>query len=206
MDAKEILKKIKAVFDGAPLPPAPAPIAQAATSANFPVDGGDPVYVDISDDGLSDIDTGDLVYADDALTMPYPDGTYTVTGTTFSFTVAAGLVTTVSGELIPAAPAAAAMPAPAPPVLPMGPTLPQFEAMQTEVTALKAALLKANLLAEKHEKILPDLFELTEKLIELPISAPKALNGAQKDKFDYAAERDQRIELVAQKLKTLKSK
>jgi len=199
MDAKDILKKIKAVFDGTVIvPSAPAPIPQPAPApqklaANYPVDGGQPVYVD------STIEVGSPVFSDDAMTLPYPDGTYTVTGTDFSFTVAAGVVTVVSGTLVAGAPA----PAPAP--LPAGPTIPKFEAMQREVNDLKAALIKANLLAEKHEKILPDLFDLAEKLTEIPVTTPKALNEKQKEKFDYAAKRDERIEQLAEARKKIKT-
>ncbi len=209
MDAKEILKKIKAVFDtslAAPPAPAPAPAAPPAkASANFPVDGGQPVYVDTSDDGLADIDVGDPVYSDEALTTPYPDGTYTVTGYTFSFTVAGGMVTACDGALAgPAAPAPP-MAATPPPVMPAGPTIPQFEAMQAEVTALKAALLNARLLAEKHEKILPDIFALAEELIKMPTAEPKALNDRQKEKFEKIKERDDRIAQMAANLKKIQN-
>lgn len=198
MDAKEILKKIKAVFDGtqvlppvAPIVPAPQPVKLAT---NYPVDGGQPVYVD------STIDVGVPAFSDEALTTPYPDGTFTVTGTQFSFTVAAGAVTAVNGTLDAAAPVAPA------PVVPAGPTIPQFEAMEKEVNELKEALKKANLLAEKHEKILPDLFELTEKLIGEPVSDPATLTGAQKDKFDYAKQKEDRIAEYAKTLKKIKTK
>jgi hypothetical protein len=122
MDAKEILKKIKAVFHEtqvlapAPVVPAPQPVKLAT---NYPVDGGQPVYVDTSDDGLNDIDTGDAVYSDEAMTQPYADGTFTVTGTSFSFTVAGGIVTATTGTLdTTAAPAAAPAAAAAPLFLP----------------------------------------------------------------------------------------
>ncbi len=202
MDAKDILKKIKAVFNETQvIPPViPAPVAPAKLATNFPVDGGAAVYVD-----SDTIATGASVWADEAMTMPYPDGSYTVTGTTFTFTVAAGVVTAADGSLTDTAAAVVPPAAPAP-VLPMAPTIPQFEAMQKEVNDLKAALSKANLLAEKHEKILPDLFELAEKLTEIPVGDPKALNDRQKEKFDYAKKRDERIDTIAQSLKTLKSK
>jgi hypothetical protein len=200
MDAKDILKKIRAVFDStssstaapAPIVP-PAPIPQKL-AANFPVDGGAPVYVDTT------IDVGLPVFSDEAMTAPYPDGDYTVTGTDFMFSVAGGVVTVVSGTLVAAAP-----PVLPPPPMPAGPTIPQFEAMQLELANLKAALLKANLLAEKHEQILPDLFELAEKLTEIPVSAPKALNETQQEKYDYATKRDDRINQIAKTLKKIKN-
>jgi hypothetical protein len=197
MDAKEILKKIKAVFDGTV--PAPAPVVTKLTT-NFPVDNGDPVYVDTSDDGINDIDAGDPVYSDDAMTTPYPDGTYKVTGTDVSFTVAGGIVTTISGSLI------TPIGASAPPTLPL---TPQFDSavqsLQNEINELKEQLRRSKLLLEKHEKILPGLFELAEKLIELPVSEPKTLNGLQKEKFEKAKQRDDRITEMAENLKKIKT-
>lgn len=100
MTAKELLAKVKALFD-IPAYTAPAvPAAPADTSTavvfSYPVDGGSTVYVDCSDDGIPDIDAADKVYTDPALTQPYPDGTYKVTGTDFGFSVAGGIVSTVT--------------------------------------------------------------------------------------------------------------
>jgi len=77
--------------------------------------------------------------------------------------------------------------------------------MQKDINELKTALHKANLLAEKHEKILPDIFSLAEKLIELPVSEPKALGERQKEKFDKAKQRDERISEMAANLKKLQT-
>jgi hypothetical protein len=140
------------------------------------------------------------------MSMPYPDGSYTVTGTTFTFTVAAGIVTAADGSLTDTA--AAGQPAAPPPVIP-GPTLPMFEAMQADIKALQEENVKlktALALAEKHEKILPDLFELAEKLTEVPASDPKTLNDKNKEKFNYAASRDERISTIAKTFKTSKNK
>lgn len=203
MNAKEILAKVKAVFDGTTVIPAPAPVPEpqpAKLATNFPVDGSSPVYVD----GTT-IEAGTAVWSDEGMTMPYPDGTFKITGKEFAFTVGGGVVTAVEGTLDAAAPA--------PPVAPMLPTLPQFEAMEKEVAELKKQnaqlqelLNKVNLLAEKHEKTIPGLFELADKLVELPVSNPKTLNEKQQQKFDYAAERDDRINQIAKTLKTIKTK
>lgn len=125
MTLKERWLKVKAAFDGTPPPapapnPAPAPAAPSGmTSCSYNIDGGVPVYVNIADDGIPDIDMGDAVYSDTAMTVPYPDGIYKVTGTDFSFTVAGGLVTVVTDadNKGPGAPIESAMakpPAPAP--------------------------------------------------------------------------------------------
>lgn len=128
---EETLSRIKALFADAPAPaapaapaPAPAPPAPPAGNSNakaqYAVDGGVPVFVNISDDNIADIDQGDSVFTDAALTAPYPDGSYKVSGTDFGFTVAGGIVTAVDdkdgkgpGTPVQDAPAPAA-PAPAP--------------------------------------------------------------------------------------------
>lgn len=124
MTLKERFLKIKAAFDGTPpTVPAPSPAPPAAmTSCSYNVDGGLPVYVNIADDGIPDIDVNDKVYSDAAMTIPYPDGTYKVTGTDFGFTVAGGIVTVVNDadNKGPGAPIESAMakppaPVPAPP-------------------------------------------------------------------------------------------
>lgn len=74
----------------------PASDGMASQMVSYNVDGGQPVFTDISDDGIADIDPGDMVYSDAAMTTPYPDGTYKITGTDFGFTVAGGIVTAVT--------------------------------------------------------------------------------------------------------------
>jgi hypothetical protein len=131
--AFSILKKLKAVFDGmdpnlgapsggvpsnAPATSPASPNGNAAKTAQYNVDGGQPVFVNISDDGVSDIDQNDAVFTDAAMTTPYPDGTYKVTGTDFSFTVAGGVVTAIDdkdgkGAGTPVQSAPASNPAPA---------------------------------------------------------------------------------------------
>lgn len=151
MTAKEkvqaALAAVKAYFDVNPAPPAVVdPAAPAATTTavvfSYGVDGGSTVYVDCSDDGIADIDANDKVYTDPALTQPYPDGTYNVTGTQFGFTVAGGIVTAVTdvagtGPGLPLEQAAAmatppAAPAPAPAAPPAPKTTPAQMAEMTK--------------------------------------------------------------------------
>lgn len=104
-----------------PSPPAaPAPPAVAPYMAN--VTGGQPMYVDISDDGLPGVDQGDMVYSDTGLTMPYADGTYTLDDGS-SVTVAGGKVTVYT---------AAASPSPALPATMKA----EFAAQKTEFAAV----------------------------------------------------------------------
>lgn len=195
MTAKEILQKVKAVFEGTTV---------VAKFASFPIDNGQPIYVDTSDDGLNDIDTGDSVYSDDAMTLPYPDGTYTVTGTSFSFTVAGGTVTAIDGSLTASAEPAAD---------PLAVDATKYDAMQKEIDALKAqhqriteTLNKMNILLEKHEKTIPGFFELVEKLIEGPQADPVTLNERQKEKFNHREAKEKRIASFATALNDLRKK
>lgn len=144
MAAKDILLKIKALFDGPagiqpPVNPAPT---TGATSCSYNVDGGGAVFVDISDDGIPDIDQNDKVFSDPALTVPYPDGTYNVTGTQFGFTVAGGIVSAVTdvAGTGPGAPASDpnAMTAPAP----ITATVPTPPTMEQRIAAIEAMLSK----------------------------------------------------------------
>lgn len=153
MTAKEkiqtILAAVKAAFDVNPAPPAVTdPAAPAATTTavvfSYGVDGGSTVYVDCSDDGLPGIDQNDKVYTDPAMTQPYPDGTYNVTGTQYGFTVAGGIVTAITdaagtGPGLPLEQAAMAAPAPPPPP-PPPPAAPP--APKTMPTAAQMATMK----------------------------------------------------------------
>lgn len=127
MNAKSILDKIKAAFAGET---APAPAAKVMFS--YSVDNGGPVFVDCTDDGIAGIDQNDKVYTDKEMTAAYPDGTYNITGTQYGFSVADGVVTSVtdaagtgSGNPLemqapPALPAAIVPPVPITPPAQMG--------------------------------------------------------------------------------------
>lgn len=140
--AQGILAKIKALFDGiippaAPAPPAAPPAgATVATPCSYNVDGSVPVFVDISDDNIPDIDINDKVFTDAPLTIPYTDGTYNVTGTQFGFTVAGGIVTAVNdlAGTGPGTPVVAAAPPAAPPV-PPPPATPVTQAQMESMAA-----------------------------------------------------------------------
>jgi hypothetical protein len=229
--AKDILAKIKAVFDGAPAPapqtPAPTTTAPAPVSApspmivSYPVDGGQPVYVDCSDDGIADIDVNDPVYVDALLSSPYPDGTYNVTGTDFGFTVSAGLVSAVTdadgtgpGAPIemaatpaPVTPAYTTPPTPSPaPVVPV--TQSQMEEatgkLQVELDAVKTELQAAKAKSERNDEVIKGLFELVGKLTELPAAEPKTLTGNTKDKFERNNKKEERLNKIAEAMKEIR--
>ena len=154
MTTVEAIKKIKELFmSEVPAPVAPAPVLLAAVGTAFEIDGGVTAYVDISDDNIVAIDMADAVFSDEALTMPYPDGTYTVTGTGATFTVLAGVVT-VSSEVMAEQPLQAEAVTPAP--LPN-----QFSAIQKDNTNA-IALLKAE--NEKQKEVITQMFAVIEKM------------------------------------------
>lgn len=275
MTAKEIFLKIKAAFDLPPAPPTPAPPAPPAgtaamTSCSYNVDGGTPVYVNIADDGIPDIDTGDAVYSDAAMTVPYPDGAYNVTGTTFGFTVTAGVVSVVNdpANTGPGAPIEGAMakppapPAPAPAPAPVAAAVPitqaQMEIMfakfasgsvderisnletmckalmecnygyqireasedaavqaykdsvASQVSSLmaasQAAIDEQKAINTKQQETITGLFELCEKLAEIPTAEPVTLTGNKKEKFDRTEKREQKFETIAAAIKDMKNK
>lgn len=93
---KEKFEAIKAIFSATPpAPPASTPVKCDAPIVSYAVDGGVPIFTDITDDGVPGLDMNDYVFTDEALTTAYPDGTYKVTGTDFSFTVASGIITNI---------------------------------------------------------------------------------------------------------------
>lgn len=108
--ALELLKKIKVQLGMNDAPAAPAPMAAPGAPApaasdntnddavvnQWNVEGGQPVFINNSDDGIAGIDKGDAAWMDEAMTQPYPDGSYKVAGTDFGFTVSKGSVTDVN--------------------------------------------------------------------------------------------------------------
>lgn len=280
MTVKDIFKKVKAIFDAATPDTTPTDVAPADTTINttfsYPITGGSSVYVDCSDDGLADIDTGDKVYTDPALTIPYPDGSYQVTGTNFSFAVASGIVGLVTdvdgtGPGLPLEQSAAtdtnqmAKPAipPAPPAPPATPvTQPntmasaktpeeitalyesfangivdpaniavvlkalmencfgwQIREQQQQATAQQAiniykqdlttaqvAMAAQDKLVTKHEETIKGLFELIEKLVEMPAEDPKTLSAAKKERFDRSKSKEAGLEAIADAIKKMKKK
>jgi hypothetical protein len=239
MTAKEILNKIKAAFDGPDVAPGdvqPADTTEPGTNAtgtnviSYAVDGAQPVYVDISDDGIADIDPDDAVYADEALTTPYPDGTYNITGTTFGFTVGGGLVASISdpagtgaGTPIEDATDPVTTDMTTAPVAPVAPAQLSVEerlaAVEEELakikkpavptaaeTQLQATSQKFEAQVKKHEETIKDLFGLVEKLCELPTADPVTLTGNKKDKFDRINAKEKKIEGIAAAIKEMKSK
>lgn len=89
----ELKAEIKGLFKNEIPAPAEAP-AVNMTAYKVDVEGGDPMYTDISDDGIEGLDVADAVYSDEAMTTAYPDGDYTLTDGR-SATILAGTVSEI---------------------------------------------------------------------------------------------------------------
>lgn len=214
--ASEIIAQIRQLFaDPAAAPAAPvAPVADMQMTS-FPVDGGQPVFVNISDDGVPNIDANDAVYSDDAMTIPYPDGAYKVTGTNFGFTVSGGLVSAVddadgtgAGTPMDAAKVPAAVP---PAAAPPADLSKQFAALETKFSAMEISFAThstefavAKETIGKQAQAIEGLLSIVEQLAKTPVSAPPA--PAQNFKAEKREERENRLERIAASLKELKSK
>lgn len=221
MTAKDLLLKIKGVFDAPPAVNNPADTTPAdttgAASCSYLVDGGGTIYVNISDDGIPDIDSGDKVYSDPALTVPYADGAYKVTGTEFGFTVVAGAVTDVqdAAGTGPGAPIGDpnAMAAPATTTVPPAAATPTIEqrvkAVEEALAAMKAPaamVSQEDFIAQekvitKHETTIKSMFELIEMLVKEPTADPVTLTGAKKEKFDKKKQSEDKFQRILESLK-----
>jgi hypothetical protein len=228
MTAKEILEKVKSYFaDPVPSVAPPMPdVPSTGAVVGYAVDGGQPVYVDISDDSIPDIDAGDPVYSDQAKTTPYPDGDYKVTGTDFGFSVAGGVVTTVTdpdnkGAGVPMQdakqdPKTTDVPPP-PPAPTFEERLAKLEEALAKLTATPAFALPTGLATEvqlqeavkkieKQDEVIKGLFEIAEKLAETPTAEPITLNGNKKEQFEKKEKREKKIQGIAAAITQMKNK
>lgn len=117
--------------------PAPTPVAEMQM-AEFPLADGTSVFVDISDDGISDIDVDDAVYTDETMTTPCAAGTYSLEDGR-DFTVAAGLVTAIDEATAAAVVVEAPAQNQAAKPKPMSPAA-QLKVAQARATRAEAAL------------------------------------------------------------------
>lgn len=255
MTAKELLAKIKGMFDA---PAATTDIAPAATGATGTV------YTLQDGSQISIVQAGDLPAVGDMVSVsgnPAPAGdlvlqdgstiTCDATGCITAYVPVGGPVTTDVPAASAAAPAAApATTAPAKAATPVTPAqmadmmskfatgtpeerLTNLELiskalMQSEFgwqileqqrladTNAAIAIYKNSLAAatakftsqeeiiKKQDEKLKGLFELMEKLIELPTGDPVTLTGNKKEKFEKAKAKDDKFEAIAAGLKAIR--
>lgn len=224
---KEKLQAIKAIFNTVPPPQSEAPmkaedaIAPAAMIANvvgYPVDGGAPVYTDISDDNIAGLDANDYVFTDESMATPYADGTYTVTGTDFSFTVSGGQIVSIdnpsgtgAGQPLqdidePVNAASVVPPAPTTTDVPVKPIVSpeSMKALYSKQDDLKAEIEALTLKLAKQELFSKQVLELVEMMAAQPTAEPKTLAEPKKDGFN--ARKEAQLEKMAKAIAEAKSK
>jgi len=223
---KEKLQAIKAIFNTVPPPQSGAPMkaeedtAPAAMIANvvgYPVDGGIPVYTDISDDSIAGLDANDYVFTDESMATPYADGTYTVTGTDFSFTVSGGQIVSIdnpsgSGAGQPLADVDMAAPSAVPPAptttdVPVNKPAVSPEAMKalySKQESFEAQIADLNFQLKKQNEFSKQVLELVEMVANQPTAEPKTLAEPKKDGF--LSKKEAQLEKMAQAITELKKK
>ena len=222
---KEKLQAIKEMFSATPPAPIVAPVqaedttAPAAMIANvvgYPVDGGAPVYTDISDDNIAGLDANDYVFTDESMATPYADGTYTVTGTDFGFTVSGGQIVSITNPSgsgagqpladIDAPMASAVPPAPTTTDVPVKPMVsPEaMKVMYAKQDDLKAQIEALTLKLAKQESFSKQVLELVEMLANQPKAEPQTLPDPKKDGFN--ARKEAQLEKMAKAIAEAKSK
>ena len=211
--AKEILLKVKALFDVPVAPAIPvAPVVAAApvvapvgTPTPFKLQDGTEIMIVIDDPAVSATpDTGDAVTIAGA---PAPAADYTLEdGSVITVDDMGTIVSVVTPVVDPVA-------APSD----MSVLLEQrIAALEEEVTKLRepittmnadttAAFSKQENEITKQGEIIKGLFELVEELIKEPSTEPKTLTGAQKEKFDKVAAKEKKFEAYAKAISNLKN-
>jgi hypothetical protein len=209
MSALDKLNQIKVYLGITPAPPAAEPqmVNDDAVVNSYAVDGGQPVYVNNSDDGISGIDKGDALWADEAMTQPYPDGAYKVTGTNFGFTVAKGMVSDISDP--DGTGAGTPVPDEAEPADMSKLFSEEFNSFKTEFsevkeqfTAHKLAFAEAKATIDKQQHAITQLVELVEQLAKAPVADP--LTPPQNFKSDKTMRKEEKIENISFSLKALR--
>jgi hypothetical protein len=79
-----------------------------------------------------------------------------------------------------------------------------IEVYKQELITAQAALTSHKTVADTQEAKLKGLFELVEKLVEMPTADPKTLTGNKKDKFEKEKSKDDKFEKIAAGLKQIR--
>ena len=219
MSAIDKINQIKTMLGIAPVaqaaPPVapPAPINPSASNDDsvvnsYGVDGGQPVFINCSDDGIADIDKGDSAWLDEAMTQPYPDGSYKVTGTDFGFVVTKGVVSDVSDpDQTGAGTSLADEPEPTDMSKLFSEEFASFKTEFSEVkeqfTAHKLAFAEAKATIDKQQHAITQLVSLVEQLAAAPVAEP--LTPPQNFKSDKIERREEKIQNISVSLKDLRA-
>lgn len=207
MTAKEILAKVKAIFDAPVATPAapsvvPTPVVPVAASAYKLKDGTE---VTISMQG-TELAVGDMVMIAGA---PPPAGELELEDGTKITVDAMGMVTLVT---------------PAEPVTqpdfvapPTGPSIEdRIAAIETKISMLSTPAAPTGYATEdqyaealkrisKQDEVIKGLFELVEAMSKEPAAEPATLTGRQKQQFDRNTAKEERLKKISDGIKKVKT-
>jgi len=209
--AKDILLKVKALFDApivAPVAAAPvAPVAPIVTGVPFKLKDGTEITIAVKDTVTN------APSATDAVTIagaPAPAGDYELEDGSKITVDAGGAISTVTPMEPITQPDFVAPPT--------APTLEErLAAMEAELVKMKTPVIPTGLATEvqlhaaeqkieKQDEVIKGLFELAEKLTELPSADPVTLTGRKKEQFDRSNAKEEKIKGIADAIGALKNK
>lgn len=205
MTAKDILAKVKAVFDLAPT--APADTTAPGSSVIYKLSDGSEISIELKDPAVNaEPSVGDKVSIGG---VPAPEGVLTLEDGSTLAVDATGAISAIVEQQDPTTQDLSQAPA-APSV---EERLAQIEAAVSRLTApaqpagmaTEKDLQAATQRIAKQDEVIKGLFELVEKLTELPSEDPKTLTGAKKDQFDKANKINKKFEGITKALVKHKS-
>lgn len=206
MNAKDILAKVKAIFNApvAPVqaaePQEPAMPGMPATTTGVDVPLQDGTVLSVS----PDLQVGATATIEG---QPAPAGEYVAQDGATITVDESGMVINV------------AQPEPMAADVPPAPTFEQRIAVLEDAIkrlstpaptpvqyATEVQLQEATTKIEKQDKVIEGLFELCEKLAETPTTEPQTLTGNKKDRFEKSLSKEKKIEGIATAITQLKNK
>lgn len=208
--AKEIILKVKAMFDAPVMPPAADPAAPAGVDQPFKLQDGTEITINIEDPAVSMVpDAGDMVMIAGA---PAPAGDYILEdGTTFT-TDATGAITVITAAAPVTDPAAMAAPPAEPAAAAPGKSIEErLAAIEAELAKMKMAatpgpvtdmattsqLQAVEATIAKYGKVIEGQFELLELLTAEPTADPATKTTPKKEVSDKMVAREAKFKAMA---------
>lgn len=209
MTAKEILAKVMARFDTAvpAAPTAPADTTAPGSTQVYKLLDGTEVTIAIKDPAANaEPSAGDMVTIAGA---PAPQGVLTLEDGSTITVDATGAIVEFGG---PGDPVTTDLTqAPAAPSLEQRVAAIEAELAKAKVPAvptglaMEADLKLASAKIDKQDEVIKGLFELVEKLTEMPSADPKTLTGAKKDQFDRANKKEEKFKSIMNSITKMKA-
>jgi hypothetical protein len=201
---KEILQNVKALFD-APVVPPVAPVTPPSILTLKLKDGTD-ISIALKNPSVEAEPTvGDIVTV---AGMPATEGVLELEDGSTITVDATGTITEIT-NVVPVTPELEAA------VAPVAPTVEErLSAIEAELSKMKMAAQPVQVVADtaiplamaKQDEVIKGLFELVEKIAELPTAEPKTLVGNKKDQFERMNKKEQALNAIAEGIKSLKNK